>query len=479
MRKSIKNKLLFLFLLSLFVALSISFMMHTLFFRAYYLNHIENRLMNVYLEIQDNLYQENFEEIISEIDFGQQVGVIIADTDFEYTLFSHILSENTKYHLIYEIRGLIQSKTIDLDTYHICEELYDSVLENNEQIDRMVFVKKLSNGHYCILSHPLEALESNVEAVNQFHISCALIACIFGITSTLIFSKEFTKPIIEINNVTKKMSKLAFKQRIHYNSQDELGELAGNINILSETLEEYKTALEKEVSFQKILSQNMSHELKTPIAVMKGYLEAITYGIADKNGKTDEYISVILNECDQMTELIDQMLQLSKLSSDLEDTLEKSKFSSQDLIDKINHQHSHLLKQESIEFNIHSPPLELWGNQELISQSIGNFITNAVKYGDGNEISLKIEEKENTHLYSLFNSGEPIPDDELPKIFNVFYMVDKARSRKVNSHGLGLSVCKSIAELHSGRVFCENSPSGVTFFMEIPKNLSIHEILPN
>lgn len=469
MKTSIRLKLLLLFTLSLGGSLIISFLLHWLFFSPYYLNHTEKRLLEVFDEVESNLHAENFEEIVAEIDYRQQVGIIIADEHFDYSFFAAILNSATGEKLATELKGLISSQAQTLKDSHICVQLDDDSLHGEDSLARMVVIKKLSNGYYCILSHPLSTLESSVDAMNHFHLLAMGVAFLLGLLSTFYYAGRFTNPIIEINEATKQMSKLDFQQKISYQSQDELGELASNINILSEKLEENRVALKKEIAFQKVLSQNMSHELKTPISVMKGYLDAIAYGIAAKKNAEDEYIAVVLEECDRMNELIGQMLHLSKLTSVQNADLVKSSFSSQDFAYRIAHQHNGLLSQHNVTYDESVPDLDLWGNQELLAQGLGNFVTNAVKYGDKKRILFTIEETETHHNYCVFNTGQPLPDEECDKVFDVFYMVDKARSREQNSHGLGLSVSKTIAELHNGTVCCTNSHNGITFSFCLPK----------
>lgn len=471
MIKSIKNKLLSLFLISLLVALLISLGIHLLFFRPYFLNFTENKLISIYTEINQNIERDDFEVFVSEIGFKEQLGIVVSDINFEYVFIPHILSTTTKNNLILESKYLIDTIDVDLEKSYICVQLNNSMIENDDAIERMFFIQKLSNGYYCILSHQLETLENNINAMNQFHIIVGLIACLFGVITTIFFSKSFTKPIIEINAITQKMSHFDFGSNIQYNSQDELGQLSQNINILSNNLEEYQIALKKEIEFQKILSQNISHELKTPIAVMKGYLEAISYGIASKKGKVEEYTSIVLNECEQMTLLIDQMLELSKLTSALEHTFDETIFSSSDFNQIIKNKHNALLEHKNIEFICNIQELQLRGNLELVSQCIGNFITNAIKYGDNVKIVFEIKEEKNYSIYSVFNTGSTISKPEQEKIFDVFYMIDKARSRKYNSHGLGLTVCKSVADIHKGSVFCENKDNGVIFYLKIPNDI--------
>lgn len=469
MKTSIRQKLLVLFTLSLGSSLVLSFLLHWIFFSPYYLNHIEKRLLAVFDEVESHLYEDNFEEIVGEIDYRQQVGIIIADETFEYSFFAAILNSSTGDILATELKNLISSQAQTLKESHISVQLQEESLSGEDYLARLMVIKRLSNGYYCILSHPLSTLESSMDAMHQFHFMAVAIGFLLGLLSTLFYAGRFTKPIIEISEATKRMSKLDFEQKISYHSQDELGELATNINILSEKLEEHRVALKKEIAFQKVLSQNMSHELKTPISVMKGYLDAIAYGIAAKKNAEDEYIAVVLEECDRMNELIGQMLHLSKLTSVQTEDLVKSTFSSSDFATRISNQHHGLLTQHTVTYKESVPPLDLWGNPDLLAQALGNFVTNAVKYGDKQEILFTISQTQTHHRYSVFNTGPPLPPEECDKVFDVFYMVDKARSREQNSHGLGLSVTKTIAELHNGKVYCENTPLGVTFFLELPK----------
>lgn len=469
MKTSITKKLLFLFLSTIFVTFFTCFVIYLLYFRGFYQRYTEHRLLSVIAEVELAIKEEDIEQAIAELDFRQQVSIIVTDKDFENPIFSHNLSAGMKENLSNELQQLVENHPEQLEKSHIRQQLHEINPENKQKLERMVLIKELSNGFYCCLSNPLETLDSSMSAMTQFLIVAGIVACSFGTLVTLLFSKGFTKPILAINQATEKMSQLDFQHKIEHNSHDELGQLANNINVLSNSLENYKSALEKEIEFQKILSLNMSHELKTPISVIQGYNQGISNGMAAKKGKVEKYHAVIFQECEQMTQLIDQMLELSKLSSTLEDSFEKKVFSALDFTEKLKIQHQSLLLQHEIELVMDVSSVELWGNMDLLLQCFGNFMTNAVKYGDGKEIRVQIEEVDDYSVMSVYNTGKHIPEAELEQIFGVFYMIDKARSRKLHSHGLGLSVSKTIAELHKGSVSCENSVGGVTVVLEIPR----------
>lgn len=462
--KSLSLKLLSMFLFTLLISLSISFLLHFMFFQPYYLDQYERRLLLIVDEIEVNLDSEVLSDVIVEIDYSQQVDVIIADSDLRNVVRSNNQHNFTAQRLEQEMHNIITQDRELLKTSHVL------ITTSGETAPpRLIFIKQLSDGRYCILTHPWEPLENNITAIAEFHYLIGAVACFVGVVMTLFFSRQFTKPIIEISKVTESLSQLDFQQKIAYRSEDELGHLATSINTLSKKLDENRIALKNEVDFQKVLSQNMSHELKTPISVMKGYLEGVVRGFITEEETKQEYLEIVLEECDRMTSLIDRMLHLSKLTSFQERGLEREAFSSTIFSKNLQSHCGGLLQKNQLTLEEEIETVNLFGNQELLVQAMGNFVTNAVKYGDKKTLRLRIRAHENCHLISLYNSGRLVPEEEREKIFNVFYMLDKARSRNLNSHGLGLTVCKTIADLHHGQAFCREEEDGMEFILQIPK----------
>lgn len=469
-KKHIKLKLLFMFALSLVVSLLLSLALHSLFFQEYYLEHYEENLLDIFQEIQEELQSENLPFVIEELNYQEQVTIMIADDNLRYALTARGQNRVIEERLSHEFHVLIDKASENLVENYLCIPM-----ERSDGRPELVFIKTLSDGRYCILSHPWEHLEKNMKAITEFHVVVAVVACFVGLFSTFFFAKGFTKPILEMNTVTEAMSRLDFEEKITYTSPDEMGQLAESINTLSRKLEEHRSALKNEIAFQKVLSQNMSHELKTPISVMQAYLEGLSMGLAEDKETREEYISTSLDECKRMTNLIDRMLNLSKLTSFQEDGLEKTKFHAMDLVAQLQTQSNGLLTQHSMVLEEEILCKNLWGNEELLLQCLGNFVSNGVKYGDNARLKITTAEVAEHYLLSIYNSGNPVAEEEKEKIFDVFYMVDKVRGREANSHGLGLSVCKTIAELHHGRVFCEivegndSLPDGMVFSCQIPK----------
>lgn len=470
MSRSITKKLLYLFVLSLVVVVSTSFLIHILFFREYYLSESEKQLEELFYTVEKNIDRGDFQLFLSELDRREQVGIVVADPRLRYATYSHIPNGEGEKHLLErELHELLSSEMERLQGG-------DSVcvfVEGDEGPDRLVYVKRFTNQHYGIFTYATVAVENNLSAMGEFHLLAGFIACVVGLIFPLFFSRQFTRPIISMSAVTESLSNLDFETKVEVSTDDELGQLGRSINVLTEKLEEHRDALQKEIALQKVLTHNLSHELKTPLAVMKGYMEALQFGVADTPEAQEEYFQVIIEECDHMSHLISDMLRLSKLSSVAEDVLERGYFSSTDFVSGLVEQYTNLCSQQGISLTWQCDDFDIYGNQELLAQGFGNYITNAVKYGDKRVISITIYEKEEDVVFRLFNTGEPVPKEECDSLFDLFYMGDKSRKRQENSHGLGLSLSKTVAELHGGRVYCEEVLEelwkGMSFFLVIPK----------
>lgn len=454
-----------MFLGTLTLSLIVSFFLQKTLFQPYYYYHYEQNLYNIALEIEENINSPILQNIISDLDYENQVDIMIVDRRLNNPMFSRQQNSNANLSFDPEIHRLVSLNIERLETTYLF-----STVDDGSSHKRLMFAQKLSNGSYCIITHPLEPLENNIIAIAEFHFLAGAIACLIGLFSTLIFANNFTKPIIEISNVTERLSHLDFDQNISYQSKDELGELASSINVLSSRLEENKLALKNEIEFQKVLSHNMSHELKTPISVMKGYLEGLKYDIVSSPEERKEYLDIVLDECTRMTQLIDRMLHLSKLTSFQEQGLHKDDFSSEEFIEDINNQCGALLKQHSIELQVDCSTEYFYGNQDLLVQAFSNFVSNAIKYGDHKTISATLTCQDDYQIFSLYNSGSVVSTEDIERVFSIFFMVDKARSRQSNSHGIGLAVTKTVAELHHGTAFCQQTDDGMIFTIKIPTN---------
>ncbi|MFI3200515.1 MAG: HAMP domain-containing sensor histidine kinase [Eubacteriales bacterium] len=519
MRKSIRIYLLGMFLVALIIVLGSSILLNTMLLERYYLDQSETTFQEISQEIESVLQGDDLiESRLFAIDRNNQITIEILNDQLEVIYTSHnmnsgVLEGEGVYNPVIPLpeieavepnseiippvappslnpmpnmgntpnppnptnppninqgsqtHRLISLNLVQLETSHI----YTLIEESLEASAVLAYIRRTQEGFYIVITSPIQPIGKNINIMNRFYLISGGIGLLLGWLFIVKFSKQFSELIISISNIAKKMANLDFQEKIDYPYTDELGELSTSINFLSEQLEENIQALQEEIEFQKLLSRNASHELKTPIAIIKGYAEGLYYGITDSKEQEQQYLEVVIRECDRMDLLIKEMLTLSKLSLQDAEAYPMEVFSVVLLQEQIEQVFEPLMEQNGIEFQTEIHASAIYGNVELLVQSVYNFLSNAMKYGDGRKVSFAITEEEEEICISVYNTGTPIPKEEMQKIFNLFYIVDQARTRDKNAHGLGLSIVKSVAELHQGEVYCKNEREGVLFLLQIPK----------
>ncbi len=445
-----------------------------MFSEKYYISSNEDIFHDANTHVRRAMHGPDSNRRLFDLDRAYQVTIEIVDEELgmvatSYGSFTDIdISLDDKKDLI---AYLIAEYGEQIDESYVYITTND--LSNYSEYSLIIYMTRMSSGHYIVMTRPLHVVADNIAMMNQFYVISGVAALIMGVLFTMYFSKRFTTPIIQMNDLAKNMASLDFSQKIEFESQNELGTLANSINFLSAELEKNIQALQGEVELQKILSRNVSHELKTPVAVIKGYAEGIHYGVADTKEKEAEYLSLIINECDRMDILIKDMLTVSKLSSDVQEYKMEEVYT-KSIGDKITASFTPIMEQKNIQFSTDIAELFIIGNEDSLVQSMYNFVSNAIKYGDGKVIHFAIKAKDDCVSMEVFNTGVELEEIQHKKIFDIFYTIDTARTRDVNGHGLGLSIVKSIAQKHGGRAYCKNDTPfhnevGMTFVMELPK----------
>jgi signal transduction histidine kinase len=342
-------------------------------------------------------------------------------------------------------------------------------MKQEGEIPKVTFIALSKTGDLIILTKPMKGISDSVLIANQFTVLVGLMIILLGGVLMSLLANTLTKPVRSMNQVTKEIAELDFTHRVDVNTHDELGELADNINTISVKLNDSVQNLRTDIQRRKQLARDMSHELKTPISSIKGYAEGLARGIADTPEKTDHYIKVIVNECDRMDLIVRHLLDLSRLE-DASIHLNKAPLLLDDLFDALKTQVEAYVTENGYTLSFaNAGPLSITADKEQLKKALLNFITNAVLYG-GREKQIRcyVQQEENNLDLIVFNTGDPIDEADLPKLFNLFYKVDKARTREAGGHGIGLAIVKQIAELHQGQAFARNTINGVEFILRIP-----------
>ena len=278
------------------------------------------------------------------------------------------------------------------------------------------------------------------------------------------------------------MSELDFEARYTGDSEDEIGVLGRSMNTLSEklkeTIGELKTAnneLQKDIEekikvdeTRKEFIANVSHELKTPIALIQGYAEGLTEGMAEDEDSRNYYCEVIMDEAGKMNKMVKQLLTLTALEFG-NDMPVMERFDIAALIHGILSSAGILLQQKEarVVFD-QEEPVWVWADEFKIEEVITNYLNNAMNHLEGERrIEIRLERKEKEVRITVFNTGRHIPEEDLGNLWTKFYKVDKARTREYGGSGIGLSIVKAIMDSHNKSCGVENVNGGVEFWFTV------------
>lgn len=331
----------------------------------------------------------------------------------------------------------------------------------------------------------LSTIHQSIDVTNDFTRLVSIAAIFLSLIWAFLFSKHFTRPIVSMNNVTRELTNLNFDHKLEISRYDELGQLAENINIMSDKLkvameelkiknEQLTKELEREKSLEamrKKFVSDVSHELKTPLSIIQGYAEALkSPSISKSPEKMEYYCDVIMEETAKMTKLVHDLLDLSQYTSGTF-SIETKEFYIDELVRRAADRFSTIIAQKEIHLETILEHKQVKADPLRIEQVISNYLNNAVSHIDENKQMVILGKTLDTQDYyrvSVFNSGQSIQEDDLEKIWIAFYKADKARSRSEGRYGIGLSIVKAIMDLHKGRCGANNVPYGVEFYFDIP-----------
>nr|WP_296156722.1 HAMP domain-containing sensor histidine kinase [uncultured Blautia sp.] len=341
---------------------------------------------------------------------------------------------------------------------------------------------QLKNGCYFLIRTPLESIRESVSISNSFYLYVGItIIAISGILIWII-TKKITKPISELTLLSTKMSELDFDAKYQSHSGNEIDELGENFNRMSEQLEktisELKSAnneLQKDIENKERIDQmrqeflnNVSHELKTPIALVQGYAEGLKENISDDPESREFYCDVIMDEASKMNKLVKNLLTLNQLESG-RDEVTMERFDIVSLIRGVLQSMDIMIQQKEAKVSFEADnPVYVWADEFKIEEVVTNYTSNALNHLDGaREIEIRIIPEGDRVKITVFNTGTPIPEEDVPKLWNKFFKVDKARTREYGGSGIGLSIVKAIMEGLHQEYGVQNYDNGVEFWFTL------------
>ena len=333
-----------------------------------------------------------------------------------------------------------------------------------------------------LIRSPVESIRESVALSNRFLIYVGMGTLIICMGLVWYFSRRITKPIQELAELSDRMANLDFEAKYTSGGNNEIGELGDNFNRMSQKLEkaisELKQAnnsLQQDIEQKEKMEQmrtefmgNVSHELKTPIALIQGYAEGLKEGVNDDPESRDFYCDVIMDEAGKMNRMVKNLMTLNQLEFG-NDKVEFERFNLTELIGGVLQSMDILSQQKDVKLIFREEnPVYVWGDEFKIEQVVRNYVSNA--YNHVNEekiIEVKILREDGLAKVTVFNTGKPIPEEDVPRIWDKFFKVDKAHTREYGGNGIGLSIVKAIMESIHQQYGVKNYDNGVEFWFTL------------
>lgn len=463
MKKSLRTKVIAVFLVSVVMCMLLLNLLCGVFLRYIFIYDTRKAMVSYSAQIEKDMENgsRNMEEILRRLNDSYAVTASAVDREAN-VFFSHrhliddeVRQSYKKWMALYEIKKHAKSDT---------EYYFQQEKDDEGSVDKLIFVTKTKQDVFLIMTKEIMGIDQDIRVVAMLFSAMSIIIAAIGTVVWSIATRPFTTQIEKMSRITNKMAKLNFEEKINYSSSDEVGILAKSIDSMSDELKESIENLKEDLEKRKCTLRDLAHEIKTPITTIRGYTESIEYFCAD-NEKVQKYCNIMLDECDEVTALINEMLMMSLLESD-EYIQQSEEIVASRLLHELMIRVGNEFAEEEIKAEFESA--ELLCNADLIERALLNFISNAVKYGEkGREIILQGKNEKDRYVFSVTNYGSAISDDEQRKIWEAFYKNDKSRKRG-GGHGLGLSIVSRIAKSHGGDVDLKSEEGKNTFVMWIP-----------
>lgn len=486
MKNSIGKKLFIGIAFFALIIVSLSWLLNTKYLEDYYLEKKKDSLFEHAGNIQ-KIYDGDINSIAEKLgNIENTIGGSITIVDKNGNeIYSSVFTSGRGGKGRGSLRGISLITNKGIRRVLNGETVLESYIHPRFNTMSLLLASPLADGHILVMEAPVSSIKESVEIAKSFHIYIGIISLLIGTILAFIFSKIFTRPIVELNNVAKSMAKLDFSKKYIVKNNDEIDQLGKTINYLSDKLDtsitelnmankKLKDDIEKERKLEKLRKEfvsSVSHELKTPIALIQGYGEGLKDSVIEDDESKDFYCDVIIDEANKMDKLVKDLLNLSQLESGYYQ-LQKEAFNIYDLIENITNKFNPMLDEKSInlKINFDDKKLKIYGDYSRIEQVLVNFINNAINHVDNKKIiSINIRDHVEKVKIEIINTGKSISDNEIDKIWDSFYKVDKSRAREYGGTGLGLSIVKEILKLHDSDFGVVNVDGGVKFWFEMDK----------
>ena len=480
--KSVRFRLFGILSLSTIVVISIIILFNSVASEYLFIYSKTKTALNLSKDINtyySSIMQPNINMELKQIEAKHDLQILIADNFSEIVYSSNREIPNS----ITKLENSTTAKTIYSDDNTV-------IKDSNDNNRFMMLVSYLDNGYTLYVKIPVASIVEYVKISNRTLMVIGLaIAIIYGIIASIV-SKKFTNRILKLNNITKKMSKLDFSEKYQETGlDDEINTLGKNINTMSDKLEttigqlrQNNNELEKDIEekskideMRKQFISDVSHELKTPIALIQGYAEGLLENVNNDEESRKFYAEVIIDESNKMDKMVKELLELMKLEQK-DKKFEDVEFDLTELINEELRRQTKILKEKKITVDFDkTKKVKVFSAPEYMEQVVNNYLTNAIKNckkkDDEKKIVIRTEKtKKNKIRLFVYNTGDKIDEAIKDKIWNRFYKGDTSRNRDDGGTGIGLAIVRAIMNNYKNEYGVKNYKNGVEFYCDINKS---------
>jgi len=483
-KASLKAKTITILITALLFAFVIGFVFCSVFSSGYYENIKTRSLIALNQQLKQTDFNKNEFRELSDYCEQNSLSLLVVNPAglpvYSYGNSSILLSRLDDITFLGD-QDNSKKKVLRQEDNHTIQEVSD-------EHGKILYIEDwgyLDNGYSYVVRSSFQGVQREVkQSLIFFSIICAAILIIAGIVIYFIVN-YYTKPLTNLLGFVQNLNEGEFDTKYTYKHfrQDEIGLLGENLNQIGEKLQnmiaELKSSnlnLENELKAKTQLEQqrkkylsDVSHELKTPIALISGYAEGLKEGISDDPEDRAYYCDVIIDEAEKMNILIKRLSALNQLEQGTS-AVSLERFDVIAVINGFLNTMSMIIAEKNVDIFFDNSYSEyVWSDEFLFEEAFMNYFNNALHHVDEKRvIRINVEKKENNKVrITIYNTGVNIPEDDLNKIWEEFYKVDQARTREYGGSGLGLSIVKAIADSLNQQCGVDNHPEGVSFWIEL------------
>lgn len=491
MKYSIKTQLICVFVGILALTMVLCWGLNNFFLKSFYYQEKEKSFRGSYdniVRLLESNDESGLQAEMAHMRYADNITFIaVGPSDFAVLPVSKNFSSESE--LSEMIKRLMENYGLDKGTtrlIHILEETDQYVIQEkrypisgNSYMECYGTLEKTGESMLFLMSTPLGAVDDSVRLSNQFLLVTCLAAMVLAIILISVVTRGITYPILQLATLSKQMAGLNFENRYDGKQENEIGVLGNSINQMADQLkttidelqdanEHLKRDIEEKIQIDEVRKEflsNVSHELKTPIALIQGYAEGLQEVVNDDPESRDFYCDVIIDEAEKMNQMVKKLLTLNHLEFG-QDALTPEVFDLAEMLDTVISSNELIGQKQGISFERdYLSPCMVYADEFKIEEICTNYLSNAMHYALGEKrVRVTVEVSGDRVKTTVFNTGTQIPQEDLEKVWIKFFKVDKARTREYGGSGIGLSIVKAIMEAHNMPYGVYNTDNGVAFW---------------